>query len=145
MAHIEDLGSHFDAPIETLWKFIQSPDDHGRSHKDRRNVRGEPDGENAMRTSWEQDVGGHWVKVSNRVTMFPPVAMLVHSLEGPLAGSRFLFYYAPHGNKTGVSVIGEFQSPTIPAAQLESVVMSSLESAFNEDQAALREFALHHK
>jgi hypothetical protein len=145
MVHIEDMGSHFDAPIDTLWRFLQSPDDHGRSHKDRRNVRGEMDGEHAMRTSWEQDVGGQWVKVSNRVTMFPPVAMLVQSLEGPLAGSRFLFYYAPSGNKTGVGVVGDFQSPTIPAAQLQGAVLASLEAAFNDDQAALREFAARKK
>ena len=141
MVHIEDMGSQFDAPLETLWKFIQSPDDHGRSHTDRRNVRGAPDGENALRTSWEQNVGGQWVKVSNRVTMFPPVAMLVHSLEGPLAGSRFVFYYAPNGNQTGVNVVGDFQSPTIPAAQLQAVVLKSLEDAFNDDAAALRAFA----
>ena len=141
MVHIEDLGSHFDAPIDTLWAFIQSPGDHGRSHTDRRNVRGEPDGENRLKSSWEQNVNGQWVKVVNRVTMFPPVAMLIHSEEGPLAGSRFLFYYAPNGSKTGVSVVGDFQSPTIPPAQLQTAVLASLEHAFDKDSEALRHFA----
>jgi hypothetical protein len=142
MVHIEDLGSHFDAPIETVWKFILSPDDHGRSHAtSRRNVKGEPDGENGMKLSWEQNVQGKWVKVVNRVTMFPPVAQLVHSVEGPLAGSRFLMYYAPKGNRTAVNVIGDFQSPVIPPAQLEPMVLASLEEAFNDDTAAIHAMA----
>ena len=141
MVHIEDLGSHFDAPIETVWKFINSPADHGASHQDRRNVRGEPDGENRITSSWEQNVQGNWVKVQNQVTLFAPVAMLVHSVEGPLAGSKFMFYYSPKGDKTGVSVIGDFQSKTIPPAQLEQAVLASLEAAFNDDQAAIRRMA----
>jgi len=143
MVHIEDLGSEFDAPIDLVWKFIQSPDDHGRSHGDRRNVRGEPAGENAMKISWEQNVQGNWVKVANHVTMFPPVAMLVNSLEGPLAGSKFLFYYKANGKRTGVNAVGEFQSAMIPPAQLESMVLASFESAFNDDNAALRRLAGH--
>jgi hypothetical protein len=141
MVHIEDLGSHFDAPIETVWKFINSPANHGESHKDRRNIRGEPDGENRMKSSWEQNVQGNWVKVENQVTMFPPVAMLIHSVEGPLAGSKFIFYYSPKGDKTGVSVIGDFRSASIPPAQLEQAVLASLETAFNDDQAAIRRMA----
>ncbi len=140
MVHIEDLGSEFDAPIDAVWKFVQSSDDHGRSHANRRNIRGEPDGENGMRLSWEQNVQGNWVKVSNRVTMFPPVAMLVHSVEGPLAGSKFLMYYRPNGPKTGVNVVGDFQSAMIPPAQLEAMVLASLEEAYHEDNAALRHF-----
>ena len=141
MVHIEDLGSHFDAPIETVWKFIDSPSDHGESHQDRRNIQGVPDGENRMKVSWEQNVGGNWVKVSNRVTMFPPVAMLVQSVEGPLAGSKFMMYYTPKGEKTGVSVIGDFQSKMIPPAELQKTVLASLENAFNDDSAAIRKMA----
>ena len=141
MVHIEDLGSQFDAPIETVWKLIQSPEDHGRSHAGRRNIRGEPEGETGARLSWEQEVQGHWVKVVNRVTFFPPVAMLVDSVEGPLAGSKFMFYYTPNGGKTGVNAVGDFRSPVTPAAQLEAMVLASFEEAFNEDNAALRRLA----
>jgi len=138
MVHIEDLGSQFEAPIETVWKFIESENEHGRSHANRRNAKGEPEPGGSMRLSWEQNVQGNWVKVVNRVTVFPPVAMLVHSLEGPLAGSKFLMYYRPNGNRTGVSVVGDFHSAMIPPAQLEPMVLASLEEAFNEDNAALR-------
>jgi hypothetical protein len=138
MVHIEDLGSEFDAPIETVWKFIESPEDHGPSHADHRNVSGAPDPKGGMRVSWEQNVDGHWVKVVNHVTTFPPVAMMVHSLEGPLAGSKFMFYYAPNGAKTGVNAVGDFQSPMIPAAQLKTAVLGSLAAAYEEDNASLR-------
>ena len=91
-----------------------------------------------MRLSWEQNVQGQWVKVVNHVSMFPPVAMLIDSVEGPLAGSKFLFYYKPNGTKTGVNVVGDFHSAMIPPAQLEAMVLASLEEAYNEDNAALR-------
>jgi hypothetical protein len=138
MVHIEDLGSEFDAPIDVVWKFLESGDDHGVSHKNRRNIKGAPEGESGMRISWEQNMQGSWVKVENRVTMFPPVAMMIHSVEGPLAGSKFLFYYAPKGQKTGVSAVGDFQSKVIPPAQLHQAVLTSLEEAFNEDNASLQ-------
>jgi hypothetical protein len=141
MAHIEDLGSQFDAPIETVWNFINSPDDHGRSHANRRNIQGAPHPEGGMRLSWEQNVGGNWEKVENHVTLFPPVAMLVHSVAGPLAGSKFMFYYQPKGPKTGVNAVGDFHSAMIPPDQLEPMVLASFEEAFNEDNAALRRLA----
>jgi len=141
MVHIEDVGSHFDAPIELVWKFIQSDRDHAESHSDRRNVHGEPAGPNMMKVTWEQNVQGNWVKVANHVTMFPPVAVLVDSTEGPLAGSKFLMVYKPNGAKTGVNVYGDFHSKVIPAAQLEPMVLASLESAFNDDSAAIRAMA----
>ncbi|MCI4369084.1 MAG: hypothetical protein L3K09_05945 [Thermoplasmata archaeon] len=141
MVHIEDLGSQFDAPIDIVWKFIDSPEDHGGSHKNRRNIQGAPAGDGAMKVSWEQNVQGNWVKVENRVMTFPPVAMMVHSLEGPLAGSKFIFYYKPNGAKTGVNVVGDFHSKVIPPAQLEAMVMASLEEAYNEDNASLRHMA----
>ena len=141
MAHIEDLGSHFDAPIDLVWKLITSEEDHGTSHTDRRNIQGAPDGANAMRLTWEQDVGGQWVKVASRVTMVPPVATVVESIEGPLAGSKFVMLYTPNGAKTGVNVVGDFHSPVIPPAQLEPMVLASLERAFNDDSAALKRMA----
>ena len=144
MAHIEDLGSQFDAPIDLVWKFLESPADHGTSHTDRRNVQGEPAGENQMKVSWEQEVQGKWVKVENHVTMFPPVAMLVHSKAGPLAGSKFLMYYKPNGEKTGVNVVGEFRSEMIPPAQLEPMVLQSLAHAYDEDNASLKRMAGKH-
>ena len=79
--------------------------------------------------------------VSLELAVITPVAMLVHSVEGPLAGSKFMMYYTPKGEKTGVSVIGDFQSKMIPAAELQKTVLASLESAFNDDSTAIRKMA----
>ena len=140
MVHIEDMGSQFDVPIDVLWKFIQSSD-HNTSHTGQRNHQAVAEGEMAMRTSWEQDVGGHWVKVENRLMLLPPVAMIIESLQGPLAGSRFIFYYRPDGPKTVVNAVGDFQSKMIPSGQLEAAVLGSFEQAFTDDNKALKAFA----
>lgn len=141
MVHIEDLGSQFDAPIEKVWELLRSPTEHRESHPDRRNTTATPESESTMIVSWEQNVQGHWVPVKNRITMLPPVAMFVHSLEGPLGGSKFVTYYSPKGAKTGVSVVGDFQSKVIPAAELQAMVLQTLEHAYHEDNATLRKLA----
>lgn len=141
MVHIEDMGSQFDAPIDVVWKYLRTEEDHARVHANRRNFKMEPDREGGMRWSWEQNVEGRWVKVADRVSLFAPVAMLVHSLEGPFAGSKYVFYYAPNGDRTGVNVVGDFQSATIPPERLESAVLASFEEEYNEDNRALRAMA----
>src|SRR5258708_22798129 len=94
-----------------------------------------------MLVSWEREMSGRWVKVANHITLLPPVAQIIHNLEGPLAGSKFIFYYTPHGAKTGVSAVGEFTSPMIPAQQLESAVMAAFQDAFDRDNAYLKKMA----
>lgn len=141
MVHIRDEGSEFDASIEEIWKFLGSPQVHTPAHVSRRNSQVKPIGENAILLSVEQNMGGHWQKVLNRVTLLPPIGMAVEMLDGPLAGSKFFTYYTPKGGKTGVTVVGEFVSKSIPPAQLESEVLRSLEETFNEDNLALRKLA----
>lgn len=140
MVHIKDEGSQFDAPIETVWKFLQA-DDHGRSHRTTRNQQMKPLSETSFVLSMEQDMNGQWVKVANRITVFPPVAMSIEVLEGPLAGSKIINVYTPKGNRTGIDVYGDFTSSQIPATQLEPAVRANLEMLFNEDSAAIRALA----
>lgn len=71
MVHIKDEGSHFDAPIETVWKFLRSPPDHGASHRGQRNAQLQPINDTSFIVSMEQEMDGHWVKVANRITIFP--------------------------------------------------------------------------
>jgi hypothetical protein len=59
-----------------------------------------------------------------------------------MSGSKFFNYYIPNGNKTGVTVVGDFKSPMIyDENQLKQAVMSFLEQAFNEDSAYLKTIA----
>jgi hypothetical protein len=140
MVHVKDEGSHFDAPIETVWAYIRAPD-HGPAHRNTRNHQVKPLGENGALVSMEQEMGGKWVKVANRITNYPPVGMAIEVVEGPMAGTKMLNVYTPKGNKTGIDVYGEFVSAQIPAAQLEPTVRGFLEEVFNEDSAAIKTFA----
>jgi len=95
--------------------------------------------------SWEQNMNGTWVKVANRITVFPPLGMVAEAIEGPMAGSKMFTVYTPHGPTTEVSVFGDMQAVGIPPAQLEGMVRGFWEMAYNEDSAAIREFAKHPK
>jgi hypothetical protein len=140
MVHIKDEGSHFDAPIETIWRYLQSPD-HGPAHRSTRNQQMKPISETSFIISQEQNMNGQWVKTANRITTFPPVGLSIEVIEGPLAGSKMINVYTPKGNKTGIDVYGDFTSKQIPPAQLEAAVRGNLEIAFNEDSAAIKSFA----
>ena len=48
-----------------------------------------------------------------KVTSFYPLGVAIEILEGPMTGSKFFNYYIPNKNKTGVTVVGDFQSPMI--------------------------------
>ncbi len=141
MVHIVDEGSQFDATVETIWRFLRSPSDHGTSHPEHRNMQATPLSENAAQVSWEQDVAGKSVRVVNRVTAFPPLGSMIEMVEGPLAGSKFFNYYTPKGAKTGVTIVGEFQSPVLPESQIEPMVRENFERVFVQDTAALKKFS----
>jgi hypothetical protein len=140
MVYLRDEGSEFDAPIDIVWKYIQSDTDHGGSHKGRRNFNRKPINENTVVLDWEQEIDGQWVKMSNRLTFHPPVGFFVEPLEGPMAGSKFFNYYVPKGDKTEVVVVGEWNSHMIPPAQLEKAVMANLDKIYKEDSAGIKEF-----
>ncbi|HEV2317117.1 MAG TPA: hypothetical protein VGV89_06035 [Thermoplasmata archaeon] len=140
MVHVKDEGSVFDAPIDVVWNYLQSQQDHGQSHKGRRNISRKELAPNMIELSWEQEVNGKWEKSANRLTFLPPVGFSVEPLEGPLAGSKFYNYYTPKGSKTEVTVVGEYASHVIPAAELERAVLANNEKVFKEDIEGLRAF-----
>src|ERR1700686_4795546 len=134
MVHIKDEGSHFDPPLDTVWKYVQDGERHNDTHKSR-NYQMKPLTENAMELSWEANMDGKWIKTKTRVTALPPLGLAIEVLEGPMDGSKFFNIYTAAGNKTGITVIGDFSSKTIPAPQLEPAVRGFLEQVFNEDNA----------
>jgi hypothetical protein len=142
MARISDQeGSKFDAPLDVVWKYLQHPEAHGNAHKGSRNREMKPLTETSFVVSWEQNMNGKWVKVANRITVYPPLGMAAEAIEGPMMGSKMFTVYTPHGAKTEVSVFGEMQAAGVPPAQLEPTVRGFWEMAFNEDSAGIREFA----
>lgn len=140
MVHIKDEGSVFEAPVDVVWKYLQSEIDHGAAHKGRRNFARKEIAPNMLELSWEQEADGKWVKSANRLTFLPPVGFSVEPLEGPLAGSKFYNFYTPKGNHTEVTVVGEYTSEMIPAAKLHEAVMANNEKVFKEDTEGLRAF-----
>lgn len=146
MARLSDQeGSKFDAPVDVIWKYLSDPAAHGGAHRNSRNRSMQPVTDNSFVVSWEQNMNGTWVKVSNKITVFPPLGMAAEALEGPLAGSKMFTVYTPHGAKTEVSVFGDMQSSVLPPGQLEGVVRAAWESAFNEDSQGIRDFAKRSK
>jgi len=137
MVLVKDEGSHFDAPISTVWEFLQG-EMHGQAHVSTRDQHVKPVSENVVVLSMEQNMNGQWVKVVNRITALPPLGVVIEVLEGPMAGTKMVNVYTPKGNRTGIDVYGEFTSPHIPAAQLESAVRANLQQVFDEDSAAIK-------
>jgi hypothetical protein len=86
-------------------------------------------------------MNGKWEKVKTRTTVMAPLGLAIEMLEGPMTGSKFFNVYTPAGNKTAISVYGEFSSKSIPPAQLEPAVHGFLEQVFNEDNAAIKAMA----
>jgi hypothetical protein len=140
MVHIKDEGSQFDAPIEVVWKYLQATS-HGEAHGSSRNQQMTPISENSFFLSMEQNTNGNWVKVKNRITSLPPVALTIEVLEGPMAGSKIINVYTAKGKKTGIDVYGEFTSSQVPENQLEPTVRGFLGSMFDEDSVGIKEFA----
>ncbi len=146
MARISDQeGSKFDAPLDVVWKYLGHPEAHGNAHKNSRNRAMKPLTDNSFVVSWEQNMNGTWVKVANRITVFPPLGMVGEAIEGPMTGSKMFTVYTPHGDKTEVSIHADMQVASVPPAQLEQMVRGAWEMAFGEDSAGIREFAKSQK
>ncbi|MCI4334826.1 MAG: hypothetical protein L3K04_04290, partial [Thermoplasmata archaeon] len=95
MVHIKDEGSQFDAPIDVVWKYLQSQE-HGGAHKSSRNHDMQVIDDHTVRVKMEQNMNGNWVKVENKITAVPPLAVLIEVTEGPMAGSKILNVYTPN-------------------------------------------------
>jgi hypothetical protein len=99
MVHIEDKGSEFDAPIDVIWKYFDSPDGHRGVHKGFRNVEAINLSVTSDIITLEQKFGDRWVKNTGRVTEFRPLGMAIETLTGPMAGSKQAVYYTPQATK----------------------------------------------
>lgn len=136
MVFIRDDGSVFHAPIDTVWEFVGSGDRHASAHA-HRNVRRDRGPGNVGTYSWEQAFDGAPVRFTMRWTVFPPLGIAYEVLEGPFQGSTFFLYYHAQGAETGVGIVGEFRSPTVPDAELPAAVDRFFATEFEQDRAAI--------
>lgn len=139
MVRVIDEGSHFDAPIEKVWKMIEA---HGREmtviHPAVLNPKVESGTETQMVVAFDNEMNGQKFKVKLRLTVLPPLAQALEILDGPLGGSKMVSYYTPKGEKTGVTVVGDFASPMMTDHQVTAAAHEFLDNGFNDDQAYLR-------
>ncbi len=136
MVFVRDEGSVFDAPLAVVWDFFGSGKEHSDAHR-HRDVERQRLAENSGRYAWTQDFRGGTARFVMRWTSFAPVGLGYEVLEGPFAGSRFFLYYTPLGERTGVTVVGEFTSPTLPASEVANAVGAFFATEFEQDRAAL--------
>lgn len=142
MVHLRDEGGIFDAPLDVVWEFLSSGDGHSHAHHHRGTTRArEADGHGTY--SWEQDFGGRPERFTMRWHAFPPVGIGYEVLAGPFEGSRFLLYYTPMGARTGVTIVGEWLSPSLPEAEIPAAVERFFALEFEQDGVAVRELARH--
>ena len=136
MVFVRDEGSVYNAPLEEVWRFLSSSDEHTLAHR-HRDVRRKTLRGNAGEYSWEQDFEGKPERFTMRWVAFPNFGIGYEVLEGPFIGSKFFAYYRPRGTKTRVTIVGDFVSPTIPAPRIETAVLGFFTKEFEQDSAAI--------
>ena len=139
MVFLRDEGSVFDAPLDVVWAFVSDGDAHSTAHR-HRDVRRERLSERSGQYTWVQEWQGSPVRFTMRWTSYYPLGVAYDVLEGPFEGSRFFLYYTPLGPRTGVTVVGEFVSPTIPAGSVPAAVDRFFSVEFDQDHGGIRSF-----
>jgi len=134
MVYLLDEGSVFDAPIEKIWRYLSS---ENHKHPSFSNVEREVSGNVAIITS-ERTFMGKPVKVKIKNTLYPPFGYVSVHLEGPTAGSRSFLYYTPKGDKTGVTVVGDFMVSGLDEKATRDAVLAQMQVTFDEDNANLK-------
>lgn len=145
MVFVKDEGSTFDAPIDVVWKYIFGGLDHDSAHKTTRHPKFEKVSEITIIYASERLLRGKWAPDRMRISMFPPISVVTEWLDGVLAGSKLVYLYTPHGEKTKIDVYGEFTSKTLPASEVEAAAREFLETEFRDDAPAVRAAALKAK
>ena len=139
MVHIEDSGSFFDASLDKIWKLAEA---HGKEldkiHPEMKNIKGEMISENCNVVSYDSDMQGQTIRSKIKITTYYPLGLAFEMLEGPLAGSKFFNFYIPSGNRTGVTVVGDFKSPSMNDEMIKQVVKSFFDNGFDQDAAYLK-------
>ena len=139
LVHVEDSGSFFEAPIDKIWRLVEA---HGKElnkiHPEMKNSKSEMVSENSNIVSYDTDMQGQTIRNRIKITTYFPLGMAFEMLDGPLAESKFFNYYIPNGNRTGVTVVGEFKSPNMTDEMIKQAVHSFFDHGFDEDVAYLK-------
>jgi hypothetical protein len=143
MTYFEDTGTIIDAPIETVWEYLNSRQ-HGAAHA--RNARNFAVRETVGPTSvisGERLLDGQWQAFLTRSTDFAPFCACNEEVEGAFAGSKFVLVYRPQGKVTTVDVYGDVRSAVYSPEVAKRRFLELLQGAYEDDTAALREYRIH--
>jgi hypothetical protein len=135
MVYIIDEGSVFDMPIDKVWQYLQSQE---HNHHSVKMIGREMEGNTVTLTS-ERVIMGKAARVKIRNTLFPPFGMVQEHLEGPMAGSRAFQFYIPKGDKTGVTVVGDYVMKGLDEKSTTEAVLAQAQVIFDEDNSNMRD------
>jgi hypothetical protein len=133
MVYIVDEGSELDMPLEKLWEYLPS-----ESHKHSAKVISRELQGNVLTLVSERDVDGKAVRSKLRITMYPPLGVAQEHLEGPTAGSKVFTYYTRKGDKTSITVVGDYKMAGANDEGTKKAVMQMLGWSFDEDVANIK-------
>ena len=139
MVYVVDEGSEFDVPIDKIWRYNQSETEH--NHPSMRNTQLSMEGQSMVLTYDSVGRDGTTTKSKTKITPLPPVGFWVEMLEGGFAGTKFLNYYVPKGDRTAVTVVGDWASTSISQDKLKKAALDYLQMVFEEDSANLEKFS----
>lgn len=135
MVFIKDEGGIFQAPIDKVWKLVQlHSTELTNIHSGVKNPTTETLSETSGITTWDDENGG---KIKAKLEIYAPIGITIEFIEGPFAGSKFFNYYTPRGDTTGITVVGDFRSPSMSDEELKGAVASFLKQGFDEDNIFL--------
>jgi hypothetical protein len=138
MVFINDEGSEFKASMNKIWKYNQAATGH--IHPSMHNLQVSQEGASTLFTYETVSPNGSTEKRRTRVTPLFPVGSWIEELQGRFAGSKYINYYVPKGDKTEVRVVGEWTSDTIPQDKLKQAVLDHLKVIYEEDVQSLERF-----
>ena len=137
MVHVTDDGV-FDAPLEKVWKYLN---DDSHAHSAIRFTKVLEQSGKGMTVELEvKNPDGSSHMETWKMTMNPPKGHSTEVLSGPMKGSKNTHTYTPMGNKTKVTVEGDFYAQGMDDASTKKAVLALYEMVFNEDNANLKNY-----
>lgn len=143
LVYFEDRGTIYDAPLETLWDFMERDEEfHPRAHRSEvRNFVDEKLSDVSILIRYERLMEGGWVNMACRMTTVRPAVRVQEDLDGPYAGSTTVYLYTPQGDRTAVDIFGYARSSTLSAEEIRRDKAKTYSNAYAEDVPYLRRFA----
>ena len=138
MVHVTDEGV-YDHPVEKIWRYLN--DDKGHQHSSIRMLKAIEQSDKGMVAEFEVKTrDGTWRKEMWKMSFNPPKGFSLEITSGPMKGTKHTHTYTPMGDKTKVTVEGEFLTQGMDDATIKKAALTRLEEVFNEDAANLRTY-----